>query len=58
MDDDGDFNVYINALLPDEAQKESYMHELEHINRDHFYQKEKPVSVCEAEASKKKAKGR
>lgn len=34
---DGFTNIYINALLPDELQKESIDHELAHIKENHLY---------------------
>ncbi|MBR2048312.1 MAG: hypothetical protein IJ960_06905 [Oscillospiraceae bacterium] len=47
--DDGSFDVYINAKLPPELQVKALEHELEHINRDHFYN-EDPVGRNELEA--------
>ena len=48
--DDGTFEIYINALLPEEKQAETLAHELEHIRRDHFYNDVAPVEKLEAEA--------
>ena len=47
--DDGTFDVYINANLPLEKQAEVLAHEMEHIKKDHFYN-EDPVWINEAEA--------
>lgn len=35
--DDGSFDVYINARLSPDRQQETLEHELRHIRRDHFY---------------------
>ena len=48
--DDGTFSVYINSRLSDEARRETLLHELEHMARDHFYKNE-PIAAQEAEAS-------
>ena len=37
LDDDGNFNIYINARLDTFAQRRTYMHELEHIQNGDFY---------------------
>ena len=47
--DDGTFDVYINANLPEELQQKALAHELEHIRRDHFYNDD-PVWLNEQEA--------
>jgi Zn-dependent peptidase ImmA (M78 family) len=47
--DDGTFDIYINANLPPEMQVRALEHELEHINQDHFYN-EDPVGMNELEA--------
>ena len=49
MDENGDYNIYINAKLSEIEQQRAYKHELEHINRDHFYS-DKEVKVMEEEA--------
>lgn len=46
---DGSFDVYVNADIPAELQVKALEHELEHINRDHFYN-EDPVGINEREA--------
>ena len=47
--DDGTFDIYINADLPEELQHKALEHELEHIRRDHFYNDD-PVWINEQEA--------
>lgn len=47
--DDDTFDIYINAILPDEIQNKALEHELEHIHRDHLYNDD-PVWLNEAEA--------
>ena len=49
LDDNGDFNVYVNSRLSEEEQKKAFRHEKRHIKKDHFY-KADPVEQCEAEA--------
>ena len=46
---DGTFDIYINARLPEELQERALAHELEHIRRDHFYNDD-PVWINEEEA--------
>lgn len=50
--DDCTFDIYINANLPEEWQRQALDHELEHIRRDHFYN-EDPVWLNEQEADDK-----
>jgi hypothetical protein len=47
--DDGTFDIYINANLPQELQDRALQHELNHIRKDHFYN-EDPVWLNEKEA--------
>lgn len=49
--DDGTFDIYINARHSDEHQAESLAHELWHITHDHFYS-EQPVADCEQDAKR------
>jgi Zn-dependent peptidase ImmA (M78 family) len=49
LDEDGNYNVYINARLSYEQRKEVLKHELKHIGKDHFY-KDISVIECEKEA--------
>ena len=37
LDEDGNYNIYINARLSYYGQQEAYRHELKHIQRDDFY---------------------
>ena len=48
-DENGDYNVYINSNLSFIAQERAKKHELEHINRNHFY-RNSSVAQDEAEA--------
>lgn len=50
-DADGDYNVYIREQDPIEVQRETYLHELEHIRLGHL-DGLKEVELCEAEAEK------
>lgn len=47
--DDGTFDIYINANLPQELQECALQHELNHIRKDHFYN-EDPVWLNEKDA--------
>lgn len=47
--DDGTFDIYINAVLPELLQNRALEHELRHIHLDHFYN-EDPVWLNEQEA--------
>lgn len=47
--DDGTYDVYLNANLPAERQQVALAHELRHIKKDHLYDAN-PVWVNEAEA--------
>jgi hypothetical protein len=49
VDENGDFNVYVNARLSYEEQQKAYLHEKQHIRRHHFHS-QKPVETCEREA--------
>ena len=49
VDNNGDFNIYVNEALSIEEQRRAYKHELEHIRRNHLFD-DKPVEVCEEEA--------
>lgn len=48
--EDGFFNIYINSALSIAAQKNAYIHELKHIEKNHFYDEE-PVAQNELEAN-------
>ncbi len=47
--DDGTFDIYINAALPEALQEKALRHELQHINLDHLYNSD-PVWINEREA--------
>lgn len=50
IDTEGDYNIYINAMLSDDEKKNALLHELQHVKRGHFY-KDVPISFCETEAN-------
>lgn len=52
LDENGDYNVYLNGCLSKDSHDEAVRHELRHINKEHFYI-EKPVRECEDEAKGK-----
>ncbi len=37
LDENGDYNVYLNDKLSYDAQAEAFRHEVEHIKQGHFY---------------------
>ena len=37
VDDEGDYNVYLNTDIGDEKQRMALRHELSHITHNHFY---------------------
>ncbi len=37
MDENGDYNIYVNAKMPVDIQQETIKHEVEHINNGDFY---------------------
>lgn len=49
VDENGDYNIYINSRLCREEQEKSFRHECRHIKRNHFYL-EKSICECEEEA--------
>lgn len=50
LDEDGFYNVYINARLPRELQRKAFRHELRHISLNHF-SSNKSTAECEREAN-------
>ena len=46
LDEAGDYNVYINSRLSVATQHKAYLHELQHIKRNDFYN---DLSIFEAE---------
>lgn len=49
LDEDGNYNMYINENLTYEERQKVANHEMEHINKGHFYD-DRPVTECEKEA--------
>ena len=37
LDENADYNVYINSRLDGYGSRKAYLHELEHIRRGHFW---------------------
>lgn len=48
-DENGDYNIYLNERLSDADLIKAYDHEVEHIERGHFYDDTKTVAEKEAE---------
>ena len=53
-DAQGDYNVYLNSMLSEEQQRRSLAHELRHIRRGDFYQRETTAKEIEAAARNEK----
>lgn len=51
-DENGDYNIYINAKYNDVQQMETYFHEVAHAELGHLHD-DRPVMVKESEAEKK-----
>ena len=51
LDENGDYNIYLNGRLSYDSYNEAVKHELRHINKEHFYI-DKPIPECEDEAKK------
>ena len=47
--DDGTYLIFINSKLSDKDREHTFLHELAHIQLDHFNQHDKPVVECEKE---------
>ncbi len=52
IDGNGDYNVYINPHLNRAAQRRALMHELQHIQSNHFYDDCRSVLDVEEEAER------
>ena len=50
IDENGDFNIYLNARLSEDERQRAFRHELRHIRMRHFYKTEKNITDCEKEA--------
>lgn len=61
LDENGDFNIYLNAKLSVEQQRAVYQHELEHIRGQDFLDRTAEVRVleqnCELRQKQKSPKG-
>ena len=51
INEDGFYSIYINDSLSAEEQKETFRHEMGHIECDHFYSG-KPIDIIESEADR------
>lgn len=40
LDEEGDYNIYLNARLSGDAQAKAFRHEVEHIRSGDFYSEE------------------
>lgn len=49
MDNNGDYNIYLNDRLSADAQAEALRHEIRHIQQGHFYSME-DITVLEDRA--------
>lgn len=49
LDEDGNYNVYINARLSFDERKKALAHELRHIKKDHFFD-DRTIAELEKEA--------
>ena len=49
VDENGDYNIYINAALTREAAECAMRHEMTHIRQGHF-EVDRSVTECEKEA--------
>lgn len=36
-DDEGDYNIYLNARYSPDVQAKAFRHEVDHIKKEHFY---------------------
>lgn len=51
LDENGDYNVYVNTEISPKKQKFALRHELSHIGNSHFYdEKSLDDDECEADA--------
>lgn len=47
LDENGDYNIYINDKLSHDQQGVAFRHEVEHIKRGHFYSYEDLLALEE-----------
>lgn len=57
VDEEGDYNVYLNTDICDEKQRKALRHELSHIRHNHFYD-ERSLGEDEEEAESDSADGK
>ena len=46
VDENSDYNIYVNSTLSQDEMKKAYLHEIQHIEKKHFDQ---DISVAKAE---------
>lgn len=46
VDENSDYNIYVNSALSQDEMKKAYLHEIQHIEKKHFDQ---DTSVTKAE---------
>lgn len=46
IDENSDYNIYLNSALTHDELKKAYVHEIQHIEKKHF---DKDISVTQAE---------
>jgi hypothetical protein len=51
-DENGDYNMYLNARDSEERRVRAYWHEIDHIRLGHFYRTDEFVAMLEAEVKK------
>lgn len=51
LDENGDYNVYLNDKLSYDAQADAFRHEVEHIKKGHFYRIE-DIRILEEHAER------
>lgn len=47
IDENADFNIYLNSALSQDEMRKAYLHEIQHIEKKHFDQE---ISVVQAES--------
>lgn len=47
LDENGDYNIYLNARLSYDGQADAFSHEVEHIKQGHFYRPEDIIKLEE-----------
>ena len=56
LDEQDDYNVYLNARLSEEDMKQTFLHEMGHILYGHFYD-QRPVEEKEQEVRERRPQG-